>query len=196
MVVQHRVFCLASSSPRRQELLQRYGLSFATCSPNTDETQKPQEEVQAYGRRVSYEKALVGARQYPKAVILAGDTTVYHEDEILGKPLDEKEACEMLQRLSGQQHKVYSSYTLLDACSHQLIEATVCTEVKFKTLSADWIRWYAMTGEPMDKAGAYSIQGLGTVMVAEIQGSYNNVVGFPIENIFWHLVQERWITLS
>ena len=196
MMTQHRELCLASSSPRRQALLKRYGLEFAVCSPNIDESQKPSESVQTYAKRMAYEKAQVGAAHTPEAIVLAGDTTVYFKNEVLGKPSDAKEAQEMLQRLSGQQHEVYSSYALLDARSNQAIESTPCTRVTFKTLPADWIRWYTTTGEPMDKAGAYSIQGLGAVMVEKIDGSYNNVVGLPIEEIFWHLLQQGWIALN
>lgn len=196
MITQHRDLCLASSSPRRQALLQRYGLEFVVCSPHIDESQNASESVQAYVKRMASEKAQVGAQRCPKAIVLAGDTAVYFNQEVLGKPRDAQEVHEMLQRLSGQQHEVYSSYALLDARSNQAIEATSCTRVTFKSLPAAWIRWYATTGEPMDKAGAYSIQGLGAVMVEKIEGSYNNVVGFPIEEVFWHLLQEGWIALG
>ncbi len=193
MIVQHRKFCLASSSPRRHELLKRYSLEFESYAPDIDETQLRNEEVKTYGLRMAYEKAAVGRQNFPDSIILAGDTIVYHEQQVLGKPKDVEDAHRILNRLSGQWHEVYSTYMLLDTRSGKSINEYVCTSVKFKPLPPEWIQWYASTEEPMDKAGAYSIQGLGTVMVEKIQGSYNTVVGFPIEDIFWYLLHEKWI---
>ena len=195
-LIQKRLLCLASASPRRHELLKRYGFTFESCTPDIDEATQQGESVQAYGQRMAYEKALAGSSLFPKSIIVAGDTSVFHNQQVLGKPRDAQHAYNILESMSGEQHQVYSAYVLLDAQSGKCIEASHCTEVKFKRFSANWIRWYVATGEPLDKAGAYSIQGLGTVMVEKIQGSYNNVVGFPIEDIFWHLLAQGWIEFS
>lgn len=195
-IIQKRLLCLASSSPRRHELLKRYGLAFDSCDPDIDEKLLRGESVQAYGLRIAYEKAVVGSSYFSDSIVVAGDTTVYHNQQVLGKPGDPQDACSILTRLSGQRHQVYSAYVLLDARSGVHIEASLCTEVQFKRLPSNWVRWYVGTGESLDKAGAYSIQGLGTVMVEKIQGSFNNVVGFPIEDIFWHFLEQGWIELS
>ena len=196
MIVQNRKFCLASSSPRRHQLLTRYGLAFDSYAPDIDERQWEKEAVERYGLRMAYQKALTGRQQFSDSIILAGDTTVYYDQQILGKPVDVEDVHRILTRLSGQVHEVYSAYTLLDALSGNYINECTSTVVTFKPLSAEWIQWYAETGEPMDKAGAYSIQGLGSVMVEKIEGSYNTVVGFPIEDIFWHLLKEKWIEIQ
>ncbi|MBF0276847.1 MAG: septum formation protein Maf [SAR324 cluster bacterium] len=187
---------MGSSSPRRHELLRRYGLEFDFYSPDIDEVQFAGEAVRSFGLRMVYEKAKKGCHQHGDAIILAGDTIVYHDHQVLGKPIDREDAQRILFRLSGQWHQVYSAYILYDAQSGKYIDACLCTSVKFKALSSEWIEWYTGIEEPMDKAGAYSIQGLGTVMVEEIRGSYNTVVGFPIEDIFWHLLNEKWIEIS
>ncbi len=196
MIIQNRQLCLASSSPRRHELLKRYDLKFESYSPDICETQTEAEDVGAYGLRLAHEKASVAKPFFPNSIILAGDTSVYHDQKILGKPNDKQDAREMLSTLSGQKHAVYSAYILLDASSGHYIDQSICTHVQFKPLSEEWISWYIETGEPMDKAGAYSIQGIGTVMVERIDGSYNNVVGFPIEEIFWHLIKAGWVQFS
>ncbi len=196
MIVQTRKFCLASSSPRRHELLQRYGIQFEGCSPDIDEAVLQNEEVTAYVLRLSYEKAIAAKPKFADSIILAGDTSVFYNQQILGKPKDAAEAILMLEALSDQLHLVYSAYTILDALSGHYIQDFVATEVQFAVLSSEWIRWYVETGDAMDKAGAYSFQGIGTVMVEEIKGSYNNVIGFPIEKIFWHLIREGWLKFS
>ncbi|MBF0287523.1 MAG: septum formation protein Maf [SAR324 cluster bacterium] len=196
MIIQNRQLCLASSSPRRHELLKRYGLQFESYSPDIDETQRDEEDVATFGLRMAHEKAFAAKPFFPESIILAGDTIVYYDQQILGKPVDHKDAAEILNTLSEQRHEVYSAYILLDARSGHYIDQSVCTHVQFKPLSQEWIAWYIATGEPMDKAGAYSIQGIGTVMVEKIDGSYNNVVGFPIESIFWHLIDTGWVQFS
>lgn len=192
-IIQHRKFCLASSSPRRHELLKRYGFTFDSISPNIDETQKTGEGVKQYGKRIAREKAYSVQNQCEDLIILSGDTIVYFDRQILGKPEDQEDAKQILRKLSGQQHEVYSAYALLDTKSGKCIEGIVATSVQFKSLSEDWINFYTNTDEPMDKAGAYSIQGVGSVMVEKINGSYNNVVGYPIEEIFWHILDQKWI---
>lgn len=196
MILQHRKICLASSSPRRQDFLNGLGLTFDCQSPDIDESQLPGEPVRDFCIRVSHEKAQAVAPSFPNSIVLAGDTTVLHQDRILGKPKDVQDAFDMLSSMSGSKHVVYSGYILLDAANGNYFDECVETHVQFKTLTSEWIKWYVETGEPMDKAGSYSIQGLGTTMVDSIQGSYNNVVGFPIENIFQHLLSESWVSFS
>ena len=193
MLVSVRSLCLASTSPRRRAFLQRYGLQFECYSPDVDESEHLNESVEAYVQRVAQDKAKRAQSRYPNAIILAGDTTVFYQGRIVGKPSTPAEACAMLRLLRGQRHQVYSAYVILDSASGELFAETICTEVLFRSYSEECIQWYIQTGEPMDKAGAYSIQGVGTLLVDSIQGSYNNVVGFPVERILPHLLQKGWI---
>ena len=123
-----------------------------------------------------------------------GDTVVVHQGQVLGKPRDTTHAAQMLTRLSGQAHRVITAYALLDADSGVQRAGTVETRVVFRSLSPQWVRWYSAQTESKDKAGAYGIQGLGGAMVAGIEGSYTNVVGFPIEAVFWDLVELGWVS--
>lgn len=192
-LIQNRPLCLASGSPRRKEMLDRYQLNFKIFKPDVDETPHRGEPVVDFCRRLAQDKAQAAVECFAEHVILAGDTVVYHQQDILGKPENEEHALELLQRLSGQTHEVYSGFCLLDASQGCCITDVVCTQVRFFEMQEAWLRWYIQTGEPMDKAGAYSIQGIGTVMVQSIAGSYNNVVGFPIEVVFGHLLAQAWI---
>lgn len=194
MFVQHRSLCLASSSPRRQEFLRRYQLEFDCHSPQVDESQKTNEPVEEYVKRIAMDKAQNAEESFPNAIILAGDTIVFLNRQILGKPENAEHARQMLQQLSGQSHTVYSAYVILDSSSKKVISEVTQTEVFFQSLTSECIQLYVQTKEPMDKAGAYSIQGMGAMLVASIKGSYNSVVGFPVEQILPHLIQEGWIS--
>lgn len=193
MFIQHRSLCLASSSPRRQEFLRRYNLQYKTCIPDIDESKKSEESVEDFVKRMSLEKAMDVYNECPESIILAGDTIVFHNQRVLGKPKDMEQAYQMLQQLSGQTHSVYSGYAIVDGNTKQSIVDVLHTKVTFQKLSEKLMHWYIRTGEPMDKAGSYSIQGIGTMLVESIEGSYNNVVGFPIECILGHLLQQGWI---
>ncbi len=129
-------------------------------------------------------------------IILAGDTIVFFDDNILGKPENGEHAYSMLQQLSGNTHQVFSGFSILNKDSSEEITDVICTEVRFQKLDAEMIEWYVNSGEPFGKAGAYSIQGLGTILVESISGSYNNVVGFPIEKIIPHLTANAWISFA
>lgn len=171
---------LASQSPRRRELLERMGITrFKTVSPDIDERAfdgLPPEELV---RRLSAEKAgAVADRVGDGAIIIAADTVVALDGTVLGKPGDDLEAFKMLSTLSGVRHQVYTGVTVLLG-GERFTEHEV-TDVTFRELSEQEIEQYVATGEPMDKAGAYGIQGFGALLIEGIQGDYYNVMGLPV----------------
>lgn len=168
---------LASASPRRRDLLGQLGLRFTVAAADLDETPRPNEPPEAYVLRLAREKAQAVAGRFPGAWVLAADTTVVLGTELLGKPRDEAEARDMLSRLSGRTHEVHTGVAVSGRADEALV---VRTRVTFRTLSAGEIAWYAGTGEPLDKAGAYAIQGKGGFLVAGIEGSPTNVIGLPL----------------
>ncbi len=173
---------LASASPRRRELLNRAGVTVDVRSADVDETPLDGEEAGAMARRLARSKAervLEGLVE--PAVVVAADTVVVRDGVILGKPRDEAEACAMLGSLSGRAHEVITGYAVI-APTGEVVEAAT-TAVRFRPLSEALIREYVATGEPMDKAGAYGIQGIGAKLVVGIDGSYTNVVGLPLVEV-------------
>ncbi|MCI8423603.1 MAG: septum formation inhibitor Maf [Lawsonibacter sp.] len=172
-------FVLASQSPRRRELLERMGITEFEVLPARgeeviDPALPPAELVEALSRQ----KCMEVAALRPEALVIAADTVVAIDGEILGKPHSEKEAFSMLTRLSGRTHQVYTGVTVWeDDC--QITEHEV-TQVRFRPLSGQEIYRYIATGEPMDKAGAYGIQGYGSLLVEGISGDYYNVMGLPV----------------
>ena len=171
---------LASQSPRRKELLGRMGIrDFETISPNVDESVfhgLPPEELV---RRLSAEKAAaVAGRAGEDAIVIAADTVVALEGAVLGKPADELDAFKMLSALSGVRHQVYTGVTVCRGGEKQT--AYEVTDVTFRELSEEEIEHYIATGEPMDKAGAYGIQGYGALLIQGISGDYYNVMGLPV----------------
>ena len=171
---------LASASPRRRELLASLGLEFAVRPVDLDETYRPGEAAPDYVLRLAREKAL--ARAGPGELVLAADTVVVLDGELLGKPSDPEEARRMLARLAGRRHTVYTGVALVDGGR----EATevVASEVEIAPLSAEEIDWYVATGEPLDKAGSYAIQDLGALFVESVEGNYTNVVGLPLPAVY------------
>lgn len=170
---------LASGSPRRRELLEQLGLRFERLSTQVEEQKRPDEQAEAYVRRLACEKAQAGVAVAEQDLpVLGADTIVVLNDAVLEKPANEAVAAEMLAKLSGQTHRVMTAVALADA--RQILDCLVVTEVTFRTLSADDIAAYIASGEPMDKAGAYGIQGLGGNFVRKINGSYHAVVGLPL----------------
>lgn len=170
---------LASQSPRRRELLGRLGLEFTIETSQLDESGfsagTPEELVQILSR----EKALWAARrQDPDTLVLGADTVVVLDGAALGKPQDEAQARAMLTALSGRTHQVCTGVTLCRG--ERVLSQTEVTQVTFRSLSQEEIAAYVRSGEPMDKAGGYGIQGLGSLLVAGIQGDYSNVVGLPL----------------
>ncbi len=171
---------LASQSPRRRELLERMGLSgFRTISPNVDEHMDGDLPPAELVRRLSQRKARAVREQVGDAcLIIAADTVVALEGTILGKPADERAAFQMLSALSGVRHQVYTGLTVLRG-EEEYTEYEV-TGVSFRELRPEEIEDYIRTGEPMDKAGAYGIQGYGALFISGIQGDYYNVMGLPV----------------
>lgn len=198
--IQHNPLCLASSSPRRQMFLKKYGLKFECRSPKINETPEKNETARNFVKRMASEKASEVQRRFSNlpenVIILSGDTIVFFDDTILGKPENAQHARTMLKQLSGQTHQVFSGFSILDTVSGEEISDVICTEVRFQKLHDEILEWYINSGEAFGKAGAYSIQGLGTILVQSIRGSYNNVVGFPIECIITHLTANAWISFA
>lgn len=171
---------LASGSPRRQELLARLGLPFEVCAADVDEGPLPGEEPEAMARRLSLAKAHAVALARPCALIVAADTLVVVDQDVLGKPADEREAYTMLARLRGRAHHVLTGLALVDPARQRESVEVVVTRVTMRDYSDDEIHRYIATGDPMDKAGAYAIQAADLKPVAHIEGSYTNVVGMPL----------------
>ncbi len=171
---------LASGSPRRRELLERMGYSFTVLSPDVDEQidAEPRQAVAILARR----KALAAAKGLTDGVVLAADTLVALDGEALGKPKDQTEAKEMLMRLSGREHEVFTGVCLVDIATGRIAVHVERTGVVFRALDPGEIDRYVATGEPMDKAGAYGIQGGAAAFVESYSGSYENVMGFPVNS--------------
>jgi septum formation protein len=170
---------LASASPRRAELLQQIGLNFSVRPADIDETPAPDETPEQYVERLAREKALAVAGSSPERLVLGSDTSVVLDGTILGKPTDPADARATLARLSGATHQVMTAVAL--ATEGQCASVLVITEVCFRQLSTAEIEAYVASGEPMDKAGSYGIQGLGGIFVNELRGSYSAVVGLPLQ---------------
>lgn len=169
---------LASASPRRRELLTQIGVLFTVDPADIDESLLVQEAPLAYVERMAREKAQAVAVRHPGDTVLGSDTTVVCDGAILAKPVDRDDAVRMLTALSGRSHQVLTAVALVTG--ERVRSQVVTTEVRFRELSIDEIHAYVATGEPMDKAGAYGIQGFGAVFVADMKGSYSNVVGLPL----------------
>ena len=169
---------LASASPRRAELLRAAGFEFDVIPADIDESVHAGEAPAPYVERVARAKAIAVQRRHPDRIVVAADTTVVVDGEILGKPADTTDARRMLAMLAGRTHEVITGVAI--AAGDHLESARDTTLVEFAPLTASWIDWYVATAEPMDKAGAYAIQGLASRFVTRIAGSYSNVVGLPV----------------
>ena len=188
---------LASGSPRRREYLERYGLNYRIIKPEIDETAKEKEEPEQFAKRMAKEKLEAIIDQVGQdEIALSADTIVVFEGKILGKPTSKPDAYRMLQTLNGNTHSVITAYALLNAQQNDLTVKAVCTKVTFNQLDDSLLKAYADSEEPQDKAGSYSIQGDGTFLVNRIEGSYNNVVGLPIEQVFLDFINASYITLQ
>ena len=170
---------LASASPRRAELLRAAGIPFEVAVADVDESQHPGEDAEAYVRRVAAAKAARVAASHPGRPVLGADTTVVLDGEVLGKPLDAAEAVAMLGRLSGRSHRVLTGVCLIGA-DGRAETSVASTTVEFRAVTASEIERYVASGEPMDKAGAYAIQGGAGGFVTRIDGDFDNVVGLPV----------------
>ena len=185
---------LASASPRRAELLRQAGIEFDVMPADVDERVAGDETPEEYVRRVAQSKARTVAGLVPGRLVLGADTTVVLGAELLGKPCDGEDAKRMLGALSGRTHEVLTAVTLADGRTPEQppeLETHIArTAVEFARLSETEIAWYAASGEPMDKAGGYAIQGLASRFVTRITGSYSNVVGLPVALVYG-LLRER-----
>ena len=181
---------LASQSPRRKYLLEQAGLNFRVIPSRIDESCLPLSSPADYVQDLALAKAKDIAKDHPESWVLGADTIVTVDNRMLGKPASVPDARDMLQRLSGKTHQVYTGFCLVYRHGQRCIQDTTRTEVTFKTLTPKEIDWYINTGEPFDKAGAYAIQGLGTFLVRRINGSYTNVVGLPVCEVVEILLRE------
>ena len=171
---------LASNSPRRKELLRQVGVSFTVDPADVDERPLPGERPEGYAVRVALDKARVAAARTKNGVIIAADTIVVVDDTILGKPADRNDAERMLTVLSNRVHRVITGLAVIDAANGKTMTDSAVTSVWFRDLSQQEIQSYIAGGEPLDKAGAYGIQGKGALLVNQIEGCYFNVVGLPL----------------
>lgn len=186
---------LASASPRRSMLLATLGLTFVVDPPQAEETIAPDLSPGDLVKGLSRQKAAEIAPRHPEAdLILAADTIVVRDGAVLGKPVNRVDAARMLGALAGQWHQVFTGYTVIAPGLHREVCAHTVSEVRIRPMSATEIDAYIDTGEPMDKAGSYAIQGIGSLLVAEIRGCYTNIVGLPLpcvaaacQELGWHI---------
>lgn len=186
-----RDFILASSSPRRFELLRQIGLSFQSIVPFVDETTELTDPIDIVCE-LSLRKASAVAKNNPLSVVIAADTVVAVDGNVLGKPKNAEDATQMLRMMSGRSHFVYTGVTV--ACDGRMETGLCRTEVFFKDLTEEQISAYVSSPEPYDKAGAYGIQNRGALLVDHIDGDYANVVGLPV-SILYEMLKEFGIDI-
>lgn len=172
---------LASKSPRRKEILAQLGFQLQIKSKDIEEISDKVEIVEQI-KDISLKKVMVVAVENPKEFVVGADTVVVIDGKILGKPKSEMDAEKMLKSLSGKSHEVITAYTLINLEKNIKITNSVESTVYFKQISNEEIEWYIKSGEPMDKAGAYGIQGLGSIFVDKIDGDFFAIMGFPINH--------------
>ncbi len=187
---------LASRSPRRSDILKQLGLQFESRPSEVDEAEfdisiAPMDFVM----NLAFRKALKVSQSITEGIVIGADTVVVINGEILGKPQSEKEAIEMLTRLSGKEHSVFTGLALLEVSSGRKSISFAETKVLFRSLERTEIEKYAATGEPLDKAGAYGIQGKGAILVEKINGCYYNVVGLPVAKLI-NMLKEFGVSIG
>jgi septum formation protein len=180
---------LASGSPRRKALLRQLGLVFDVIPPTLQEIPFAGETAANFAMRMAAQKAAQIAEKYPEACIIAADTVVALDGVVYGKPRNAEEAYLWLQSLNGKTHQVITGMTVSSRKRNLLSNTHTITQVTFAAFAKDILRAYIQTGEPMDKAGAYGIQGAGAFLVQSINGSYSNVVGLPISHLVTILLE-------
>jgi len=173
---------LASASPRRRALLAELGIPFEVMPSDVPETRRPDESPRGFAQRVAREKALEVARRRPDAVILAADTIVVVDTDVLGKPRNRDDARRMLRTLSGRSHRVLTAVAVVHGPG-AIDECVVESGVEFRHLEPDDIERYLDSGEPFDKAGAYAVQGLAKQFIVAVRGSHSNVIGLPMDEV-------------
>lgn len=180
---------LASASPRRAELLRAAGIDFDVRPADIDEAIRPGEEPGDYVSRLAEAKARAVHERDGNQTVLAADTAVVVDGQILGKPMDEADAKRMLRMIGGRSHEVLTAVSLFHP--GEIVDTRIdATTVDFAELSDADIEWYVSSGEPMDKAGAYAVQGLASRFVTRVEGSYSNVVGLPIALVYQMLANK------
>ena len=182
-----RSIVLVSASPRRSDLLRHAGLEFAVRPVDIDETPRPGEPPGPLAERLARAKALALAVASAPALAIAADTVVAVQGVVLGKPRDPEDARRMLDLLAGRTHEVTTAVALRALPEETITCERTISRVTFVPMSADEIDWYVATGEGMDKAGAYALQGIGALFIESIAGSYTNVIGLPLERLYPHL---------
>jgi len=187
---------LASNSPRRRYLLAQAGLKFSVVPSEFNESSVILSSPESYVKCLAEAKARDISDKYPDNWIIGADTIVFIDNSILGKPVSWADARRMLNMLSGRTHQVHTGYCICRKAEDRLFSETVTTDVSFKRLSEKEIGWYVDSGEPLDKAGAYAIQGIGAFLVKRINGSYTNVVGLPVCEVLEYLIREGIVALA
>ena len=186
---------LASQSPRRRELMADSGIPFLARASHTEEFLDLSLPITQAIEHIAYEKASALKSTYPEDVIIGADTVVYYQNQVLGKPKDHEDAFRMLKSLQGASHMVYTGGAVVDAATKEtLVNFTDGTRVSMYSMTEEWIRDYIETGEPMDKAGAYAIQGGCSLWIKGIEGAYSTVVGFPTAR-FYHELRKIGVDL-
>ena len=184
---------LASQSPRRKKMLKIMGVKFKSLNLKMEEVISPNETPLRNVKRIAREKGEYGASKIGKGIVIAADTIVVVDGEILGKPVDKKDAERILSLLSNRSHYVYTGFSLINTETRKILVDYSKTKVFFKKLSLKEIREYIETDSPMDKAGAYGIQDdYGAIFVNKIVGCYYNVLGFPVNKIYEGLKKITW----
>jgi septum formation protein len=174
---------LASASPRRREILKKTGLKFIVDASRDEEKFRPGPGPRALARFLSLQKAQSVAARHRNALIISADTFIFFKGKVLGKPHTKEEALRMLRRLNGRVHTVITGFTIIDTKSGKKISRSAETKVYFRRLTMKEIESYVASGEPLDKAGAYAIQGLGALLVRKVEGDFFNVVGLPLDMV-------------
>jgi septum formation protein len=180
MFVANEKIVLASASPRRKAYLEQMGIDFDVAAAQIDETPLPEELPCSYVARMARCKYETISKKFPDRWVVSADTTVFLDGRILGKPIDQEDALRILLMLCGKKHRVATAFIVGCLDKNICHQETVETHVKLMPFSEETAQAYVATGEPLDKAGAYGIQGRGAFLVKEIEGSYSNVVGLPL----------------
>lgn len=188
-LLRERKLILASRSPRRAEILKREKVEFKVKIPSNLKEESLSSDPTEHVLSLSKKKATSVSHQVEEGILLGADTIVVLDGEIMGKPQNKKDALFILKKLSGRTHRVYTGITLLNKYNGKTVSDYDSTEVKFNQLDEEKIETYIETGEPMDKAGAYGIQGMGGFLVESIRGSLDNVIGLPTEKLKEMLIQ-------
>jgi len=185
---------LASGSPRRHDFLTDLGLDFQVDTGQVDEQLQANETPHDFVSRLADAKAKAVSHRHHQVWIVGADPVVALEDTILGKPENTRQALEMLLKLNGRWHQVWTGFAVYNAAQTVMIKKSVCTKVKFWDHPRDVLEAYVATKESLDKAGAYGIQGRGGILVEKIEGSYSNVVGLPMAELITILLEQRIIS--